>query len=470
VDESPRVGSIQRRLLRVLMLSLAGLLALCAAVTWFVAYRVANDAYDHALLDPVMDIVQNVREGPKGPLLALSHREQEALLFDGSDRVFFDVRDPRGRWYSGGARDIPMPPGPLAARKPLFYSATMNDSAVRIAAMLTDGGFEVYVAETTNKRDRLVWEVILTGLVPSLLVVVVAVALVWFGVSHGLSPLRRLHDELAQRSPNDLRGVDLSHAPAEVRPAIVALNRLFLRIRETSESQRRFLADAAHQLRTPLAGLQMQLELELRASPSSSLRATLAKMRDAVLRTGNVTNRLLALARAEQAAPMARDDAQIDLRELAERIGTQWIAPALDRGLDLGFDLAPASVHGDRALLADMLQNLIDNAVRYTEAGGTITVSSGENAQGAWLAVEDSGIGIPKAERSRVFERFYRGAAAGGNGCGLGLAIVKEVAERHRASVTIGDGPMGRGTAISVRFPRRPARDAVSSRDAVAVA
>jgi signal transduction histidine kinase len=463
--ERGAAGSIQARLLRALMVSLAALLLLCAGVTWFVAFRVANDAYDHGLLDPLMDIVQNVGEGPLGPSLALSPREQQALLFDGSDRVFFGIRDARGRWFTGGAQDIPPPPGRLAARAPQFYSATVNDAAVRIAAMVTDAGYEVYVAETTNKRDRLVWEVILTGLVPSLLVVVVAVALVWFGVSHGLSPLHRLQGELAQRSPNDLRAVDLSQAPAEVRPAIVALNRLLLRIRETSESQRRFLADAAHQLRTPLAGLQMQLELELRASTSPSLRATLAKMRDAVLRTGKVTNRLLALARAEQFAPATRDSA-VDLRELVEGIGAQWIAPALDRGIDLGFELAPASVQGDATLLADMLQNLIDNAVRYTAAGGTVTVSCGEEAHAAWFAVEDSGIGIPQAERGRVFERFYRGAAAGGDGCGLGLAIVKEGAERHRASVRIDDAPGGRGTLIRVRFPARPAAASPSADEA----
>jgi two-component system sensor histidine kinase TctE len=465
----PGGGSIQARLLRVMMLSLVGLLLLSGAVTWFVAYSVANDAYDHALLDPVMDIVQNVAQGADGPTLALSPREQEALLFDGSDRVFFQVRDPGGRWFAGGAHDIPAPPATLVPRAPQFYTTQINGSTVRIAAMRTDPGFDVFVAETTNKRDRLVWEIILTGLVPSLVVVVVAVALVWFGVSHGLSPLRRLRNELVQRSPNDLRAVDESQAPAEVRPAIVALNRLFLRIRETSESQKRFLADAAHQLRTPLAGLQMQLELELRASSSPSLRGTLGKMRDAVLRTGNLTNRLLALARAEQAAPLARDR-PVDLRELVERVGTHWIAPALDRGIDLGFELAHAAVHGDRALLDDMLQNLIDNAVQYTPAGGAITVSCGEDAAGAWLSVEDSGVGIPVAERGRVFERFYRGVAAGGGGCGLGLAIVKEGAERHRASVEIGDGPMGRGTTVSVRFPRRSAPDAIRSEDTVVAA
>jgi two-component system sensor histidine kinase TctE len=193
-------------------------------------------------------------------------------------------------------------------------------------------------------------------------------------------------------------------------------------------------------------------------------------MRDAVLRTGNFTNRLLALARAEQSAPAARHDSPIDLGELAERVGAQWIAPALDRGIDLGFDLSPAAVQGDPLLLADMLQNLIDNAVRYTGSGGVITVSSGEDVGDAWLAVEDNGIGIPVSERTRVFERFYRGAAAGGDGCGLGLAIVKEGAERHRATVTIDDAPGGRGTLVRVHFPAASKPSSPSHEDAYATA
>jgi two-component system, OmpR family, sensor histidine kinase TctE len=445
-------GSIQARLLKVLMVSLVALLVLSGSVTWFVAYRVANDAYDHALLDPLMDIVQNVRQGADGPALSLSPREQEALLFDGSDRVFFQVRGPAGKWFAGGARDIPSAPEQLVPRVPVFYSTSVAGSAVRIAAMRTDGGFEVYVAETTNKRDRLVWEIILTGLVPLLLVVVVAVALVWFGVSHGLAPLRKLRSELSQRSPNDLRAVDESHAPSEVRPAIIALNRLFQRIHETSESQRRFLADAAHQLRTPLAGLQMQLELGLRESQSAADRATLVKMRDAVLRTGKLTNRLLALARAEQAVQDRREFTKVDLGGMCERVGAQWIARAIDRNIDLGFELAGACVDGDETLLADMLDNLIDNALRYTRSGGTVTVRCGTDAAAVFFGVEDNGIGIPEGERARVFERFYRGERAGGDGSGLGLAIVREGATRHDAVVDIIVPPSGSGTYVRITF------------------
>jgi two-component system sensor histidine kinase TctE len=323
---------------------------------------------------------------------------------------------------------------------------------VRIAAMRTDGGFEVYVAETTNKRDRLVWEIILTGLVPLLLVVVVAVALVWFGVSHGLAPLRKLRSELSQRSPNDLRAVDEAHAPSEVRPAIIALNRLFQRIHETSESQRRFLADAAHQLRTPLAGLQMQLELGLRESQSAADRATLVKMRDAVLRTGKLTNRLLALARAEQAVQDRREFMKVDLGAMCERVGAQWIARAIDRNIDLGFELAGACVDGDETLLADMLDNLIDNALRYTRRGGTVTVRCGTDAAAVFFGVEDNGVGIPEGERARVFERFYRGERAGGDGSGLGLAIVREGATRHDAVVDIIVPPSGTGTYVRITF------------------
>lgn len=445
-------GSIQTRLFKVLMTSLLGLLVLSGLVTWLVAYRVANDAYDHALLDPVMDIVQNVREGPNGPTLTLSPREQEALLFDGSDRVFFQVRSAAGQWFAGGTRDLPAPPSPLTPRVPAFYSASVGDAAVRICAFLTAEGFEVYVAETTNKRDRLVWEVILAGLVPSMLIVVAAVAVVWLGVSHGLAPLRKLRNELLQRSPNDLRPVDESHAPSEVRPAIVALNRLLQRVQETSESQRRFLADAAHQLRTPLAGLQMQLELELRESNSASLHATLGKMRDAVLRTGKVTNRLLALARAEQTNPDGRDLQRVDLHAMAERVGAEWIATAISRNIDLGFELEPASVLGDEALLAEMLDNLIDNALRYTPAGGSATLRCGVVGGNPYFGVDDSGVGIPPVERERVFARFYRVAGSVGDGTGLGLAIVKEGADRYGASVVITTASSGVGTFVCVTF------------------
>ncbi|MDQ2916620.1 MAG: sensor histidine kinase [Pseudomonadota bacterium] len=460
------VGSIQARLLKVLMVSLVGVMILCACVTWLVAYKVANDAYDHDLLDPAMDIVQNVRQGPHGPTLTLSPLEQEALLFDGSDRVFFQVRGPAGKWYGDGTRDLPPPPPErLVAGVPVFYSATVGDTAIRICALLSHAGFEVYVAETTNKRDRLVWEIILAALVPSLLVVVAAVGLVWFGVSHGLAPLRKLRNELQQRSPNDLYAVDESHAPSEVRPAIVALNRLFQRIRETSESQRRFLADAAHQLRTPLAGLQMQLELALRETNSESLRATLGKMRDAVLRTGKVTNRLLALARAEQASLDPQHFANVDLHALAERVGAQWIPRAIARNIDLGFDLAPATVHGDEGLLAEMLDNLVDNALRYTPAGGAVTVRCGLAAGDPYFGVEDNGIGIPAAEREKVLERFYRGAGIGGDGAGLGLAIVKEGADRHGAAVAISRPANGIGTFVCVRFEESVAEDILAVPD-----
>jgi len=446
------VGSIQTRLLKALMTSLLGLLMLAGLVTWLVAYRVANDAYDHGLLDPVMDIVQNVRQGPDGPTLSLSSREQEALLFDGSDRVFFQVRNSSGQWFAGGTRDLPAPPDRLTPGVPTFYTASVGDATVRICALLTVDGFEVYVAETTNKRDRLVWEVILAGLVPSLLVVVIAVAAVWLGVNHALAPLRKLRSELQQRSPNDLRPVDESQAPSEVRPAIIALNRLLQRIHETGESQRRFLADAAHQLRTPLAGLQMQLELELRELNSRSLHATLVKMRDAVLRTGKVTNRLLALARAEQANPDRSELSSVDLAATVERVGAQWIATAISRNIDLGFELEPASALIDGAMLAEMLDNLIDNALRYTPPGGAVTLKCGVNRGYAYFGVDDNGVGIPPGERERVFERFYRAAGAVGDGTGLGLAIVKEAADRYGASVAITSSPSRKGTFVCVIF------------------
>ncbi|HSQ80114.1 MAG TPA: sensor histidine kinase N-terminal domain-containing protein [Casimicrobiaceae bacterium] len=446
------MGSIQRRMLWSLTGVLLALVGLTSVVTYLVAYSAANDAYDHSLLDPVMDIVQNVNVDSGRATLKLTPREQEALMFDGSDRVFFQVRDPGGRWFAGGTRDIPAPPEALVPRVPHFYSATVADAPVRICALLTDAGVQIFVAETTRKRDRLAIEIILMQLIPTLLVVTVAFVLVWLGVSHGLAPLRRLGNELQQRSPSDLQPFEESQVPTEVRPAVAALNRLFQRIRETSESQRRFLADAAHQLRTPLAGLQMQLELELREPMSERLGTALGKMRDAVLRTGRVTNRLLALARAEQLSQDPQRFASIDLRALSERIGAQWVPAAIAHGIDLGFDLAGAEVVGDEALLGEMLGNLIDNALRYTPSGGTVTVRCGEACGRPFIGVEDSGIGVPEDEREKVFRRFYRGKRVGGDGSGLGLSIVKEGADRHEAVVTIGTPASGVGTYVTVVF------------------
>ena len=450
------MGSIQRRMLRSLTVVLLALVVLTSVVTYLVAYSAANDAYDHSLLDPVMDIVQNVRVGSGGSTLKLTRREQEALMFDGSDRVFFQVRDPVGVWFAGGTRDIPAPPAALVRRVPMFYSATVDGAPVRICALLTDDGVQIFVAETTRKRDRLALEIILMQLIPTLLVVVVAFVLVWLGVSHGLAPLRRLGNELQQRSPSDLQPFEEAQVPTEVRPAIVALNRLFQRIRETSESQRRFLADAAHQLRTPVAGLQMQLELELREPMSDGLRVALGKMRDAVLRTGRVTNRLLALARAEQLSQDPQRLAPIDLRALSERIGAQWVPTAIAHGIDLGFDLAGAEVVGDEALLGEMVGNLIDNALRYTPRGGTVTVRCGQACGRPFVGVEDSGIGVPEDEREKVFQRFYRGRRAAGEGSGLGLSIVKEGADRHEAAVAIGTAASGVGTYVTVVFGSPP--------------
>lgn len=452
VPSGRAMGSIQRRLLWSLTGVLLALVLLTSVVTYLVAYSAANDAYDHSLLDPVMDIVQHVRVDLAGSTLKLTRREQEALMFDGSDRVFFQVRDPNGAWFAGGTRDIPAPPDTLVPRVPFFYSATVDGAPVRICALLTDAGVQIFVAETTKKRDRLAIEIILMQLIPTLLVVAVAFVLVWLGVSHGLGPLRRLGNELQQRSPSDLQPFEETQVPTEVRPAVVALNRLFQRIRETSESQRRFLADAAHQLRTPLAGLQMQLELELREPMSERLRIALGKMRDAVLRTGRVTNRLLALARAEQLSQDPQRFAPIDLRALSERIGAQWVPAAIARGIDLGFDLAGADVVGDEGLLGEMLGNLIDNSLRYTPRGGTVTVRCGQACGRPFIGVEDSGIGVPEDEREKVFQRFYRGKRVGGDGSGLGLSIVKEGADRHEAAVAIGTPASGVGTYVTVVF------------------
>jgi len=310
----------------------------------------------------------------------------------------------------------------------------------------------VQVGETRHKRNRLVGEILVAELVPTLLIALASIALAWAGIAHGLAPLARARTELLGRSPHDLRPIPNDTAPIEIAPVVDAFNRLLGRLSEANAMQQRFLANAAHQLRTPLAGLQMHLELLLRRVQAPEERAELERVHKAVLQTGHMTNQLLALAKAESAPSTDRRVEPVDLYQCVESIAQQWVPNAIARKIDLGFALEHVVVPGNALLLTELLDNLIDNALRYTPEGGVVTVQCGARDSVACLSVEDTGPGIPDAERSRVFERFHRLPGTKGEGSGLGLAIVKEIADRLFARVAIETPQSGRGTRVVVRF------------------
>ena len=275
----------------------------------------------------------------------------------------------------------------------------------------------------------------------------------WFGITRGLAPLARLSDEILERSPRDLRAINEGGAPAEAKPLVSALNKLFDQVDESNRNQQRFLANAAHQLRTPLAGLQAHTELAMAQPVPDACRAELEYVHSATIRTARLANQLLALARAEPGGNRPAEFARIDLRQVVEECADEWVHRSLAKDVDLGFDIAAAGVRGDAFLLRELLVNLIGNAVEYTQSGGRVTVRTGMGGTGAFLEVEDDGPGIPVAERERVLERFYRLPGTSGTGSGLGLAIVREIALAHGARVEIVDGQGGRGCCVRLNFP-----------------
>jgi two-component system sensor histidine kinase TctE len=332
----------------------------------------------------------------------------------------------------------------------------VNDRKVRVVRVETPCErftCTVLVAETTNKRARAAREFLLTSLLPGMLIALATLLIVWFGVKRGLWPLARLSDELKARSPHDLRPLDAAAAPEETRPLVAAVNGLLEELSQAAQNQQRFLANAAHQLRTPLAGLQAHAELALAKPAADAVRAELVQVRAATVRTARLANQLLALARAEPGGYSAEAFTRLNLRRVVEEAAEEWVHRALGKEIDLGFELEDAPVIGDPVLLREAFVNLVHNAIEYAPQASRVTVRTDARAGSAFVEVDDEGPGIPEAERRQVLDRFYRVPGTPGTGSGLGLAIVREIALAHGADIEIGEGSHGRGCRVTLRFP-----------------
>ena len=455
---------MQSSLRRHLTYWLLGPLLLLVAAGSFVSYRIAlsaaNRAYDSALLDPALAIASHLRRSGTRLELDLPSIAIEALRIDTEDRVYYQVLGPGGELIAGTPR-LPAPPELLHPGEHIYYDATLEGERVRIAAravQVETGTAIVQVAETLIKRDKLVLELLVASTVPQVLIAFAAVALLWLGIGLGLRPLDRLRGEIAARSPRDLRPFSERDKPQEVGSLIAALNQLLSRLNAAIASQQRFITNAAHQLRTPLAGLKTHAELARREPSTSELRSLLDMIAGETQRTSHLVNQLLTLARAEPGETPSGQP--VNLHEIVGRDVRDWVQRALGKNIDLGFELEDAWTLGEPLLLRELVANLLDNALAYTQSGGSVTVRTGVRNGESVLEVEDNGPGIPEAEREKVFERFYRVAATGGEGCGLGLSIVSEIAGRHNARVELALPAGGRGTLIRAIFPRLAAQAA----------
>ncbi len=363
-----------------------------------------------------------------------------------ADSVLYAVRDTQGHLIGGDAR---LPPAPMA----ITQLDHRNIRSVTTRFEMHGAAVLVTVADLHATAEPAARYGLMSTLLWDFVQLDITLVLVWVGIQLGLRPVKRLREEIAARSPQDLRPLDESSVPREIAPAVVTLNRLFATLRSSVQSQQQFIANTAHQLRTPITGLQAQLELLIAESAALPVKARLLTLQEGIRQLAHSANQLLALARADPAVNIATKNQSVALDALAGDVAARFFDRALQSHIDLGIDVTPASIAADPALIDDLLSNLVDNALKYTPAGGSVTVSAGQVNGKAHITVEDTGPGIPEADRERVRQRFFRLPNSPGHGSGLGLAIVEEIAHLYGAAVTIGPGSAGKGARIVVRFP-----------------
>jgi two-component system sensor histidine kinase TctE len=441
-------------------------------VTYLVAQQIADVPYDRQLAANVEVLADHVREFGGEARLQLPIPARELLRADASDNLYFMVLGLRGELIAGD-RELPLPdeaevplPGVVKLRNGLVHG-----QEVRVAYTWVSFAHRpqaqpalVQVAETLEKRARLADEIIRGVIVPQFVVLPIAVMLVWFGLSRGLRPLASLQSKIHARRPDDLSPIQTHAAPEELSPLVHAFNELLSRMEQNLAAQRRFIANAAHQMKTPLAGMRTQAELALRETDPQDLRRSLRQIAAVTERAAHLIDQLLALARAEHQATDLAAFEVVDLDALARALVRDWVPQALARGIDLGYEgpSQPLRVVGLPLLLRELLKNLIDNALRYSPAQlqppARVTVRVRSAGERALLEVEDCGPGIPERERGLIFDRFYRVLGTNIDGSGLGLAIVREIVEQHDAVLRVSFNPHAieparPGTLINVEFP-----------------
>lgn len=434
-------------------------------VTHNVADRIANEPYDLVLGDSVRALARLVEVDERGVRVDFPAPPRVLFRSDQYDVLYYQVARDGGSVVIGD-QEIAWfePPEPVVSDYAQYRDDFILGEEVRVAYKYLRrvvNGEEVLVlvqvAETRNKRSDLASRVVTGVLLPQFAVIPLAVILVWVGLTRGISPLNRLQSRIRRRRPTDLSPIAPASVPEEVRPLIVSFNDMMGRLEETLQSQQRFIADAAHQMRTPLTGLKMQTELALQEGDQEQLRLSLRHIAESADRASHLISQLLSLARAESSFEKVHAIESVDLDGIVRDVAQELFPLAFAKGIDFGAEYSgtPLRVDGSPVLLRELVRNLIDNAIKYTRRGGAVTART-RLAGAVIFEVEDSGVGIPEAERERVFERFYRVLGSGEDGSGLGLPIVREIAELHGAVVTLNPGPNGQGTVAQVLFPRNP--------------
>ncbi len=480
-DEAPPASSLRGRLSLALVGPLIVLFLLGGAAALGLAQFFANSVYDGWLFDSVNSLAQEVDASPHGPLVDMPASTERLFEWDVADRTYFRVAGERHGLIAGRA-DLPQANGdvdpyggtliadlladikarllrstPIAGRGALLYDAKLDGKEVRIASLELPAAaygeiVHVQVAETTRKRRALARAILLSTLLPQLVLIVVAAATIRRAVIHGLSPLRAVAARVQARSHRELHPIADAGVPEEVRPLTAALNDLFERLDRSSQAQQRFIAEAAHQLRTPLTSIKLQTGEILRAQSLADAKPSLDALRGSADRAVRLSNQLLTLARAEHDVSADEPREHFDLAALVRDTGAEWAPRALQAGIEMHFSSvpedSPVMVDGKPDLLREAIGNLIDNAIKYHGGPGAIQLRVLRTPR--CVEVEDDGPGIAPELRDHMLRRFVRGA--GGEGSGLGLPIAREIAEIHHGALTLETASGGDGLLVRMTF------------------
>jgi two-component system sensor histidine kinase TctE len=455
----PRPPSLRRRLLTILAVPMVLAWLGSGVLIYVLALHYANVNYDRSLVDSARALERMIRS--ESGHQELSPQVRILMEYDSADPSYYAVRSHRHGVLASNF-DLPLPtPLPTVGARPRLDSIAVGGRRLRMAslAIAADDPADaviISVAETLRERHALAREILVGTLPIVLLLIAFVLVLVWFGVSRGLRLLDPLTEQIAQRRAHDLSALDPSVVPVEILPLTRTIDALFTRLRDLLDLQERFIADAAHQLRTPLAGLRLQAERALADPRPDSVRDALVHVERLSAGAGRAAGQLLALARAQSLDETGHPATTVDLARLARDYVAERVPDALAQRVDLGYEgpTSGAEIDGDAVMLREALVNLVDNALNYAGEHGSVTVAVTPEMRTVALSVEDSGPGVAEEWWSRLGERFFRPPGSRREGSGLGLAIVRRIADRHRASVGFDRGRDG-GLRVTVRFPRR---------------
>jgi two-component system sensor histidine kinase TctE len=445
-----RLDSLRSRLLASLLVPLLVVGLLAGGGAFVFTEKRLTAAYDQNLIDIAAALLPHLRRQDDGVILEFHPEADQVLRADRVDRIYYAVLANDGRFLAGD-RGLPTPPV-AATPEPTLYDGIYLGVPVRMVALAerVDGvAVTILAAETTHKREQASLETLLSALLPVAVLLLAAIAAVIYGVRLGLGPLGMLRTEIQARSHTDLSPIDEEHAVEELKPMVRELNALLARLADAQARQTRFVGNAAHQLRTPIAGLVTQLDLA--RNEAAARDEHVERARKGAARLARLAQQLLSLAAADPTSNQHAEHVRCDLAEIVRAHADGWVRAALARKMEIEFDLGEAPLTGNPVLLGEIMENLVDNAMRY--GAKTVRIATRHWSHTSLVEVSDDGPGIPAAERERVFERFYRVDNEATDGSGLGLAIVSEIALRHRATIEVTDGPEGVGIRVGVAFP-----------------